>query len=203
MVRIPCMHIGAYHDADQLIASALGVAQALQPWAVPYSDGFKLAAHGSDDSEGHGVPDNLVPHIYGSHCVLHAAKSLGKLAAVYEERDHLPDDADPDAPRAPDVEARRAAIRAAAADLITAAIRFANLEGFHIGEALIDRVREKNGRAFTPPAAQPEDEARQANDRGSNCEEPFSAFGSTDPANAGGESPNPVCSTLGAAGEDR
>lgn len=123
-------------------------AQKHQPWTVPYSFGFNAAANGTDDSEGHGITDNLVPHLPGSHTVLHAAKSLGKIAAVYEERDHLPDDAEQDAPRAPDVEARRAAIRAASADLLSAALRFANLEGFDLAEALIERVREKNGATY-------------------------------------------------------
>lgn len=120
-------------------------AQEKQPWAVPYSEGVDAAAHGTDDSEGHGIPE-LVPHILGTHCVLHAAKSLGKIAAVYEARDHF--DANP--VHNPCAQAERDMIRAAAADLMTAALRFANLEGFDLAEALVERVKEKNGTDFGP-----------------------------------------------------
>jgi hypothetical protein len=72
-------------------------------------------------------------------------KSVGKIAAVYEARDHVPDDQTPHTTRLD----RCAEIRKMAADLVTAAIRLANLEGFHLGEALIERVREKNGRGFS------------------------------------------------------
>lgn len=59
-------------------------AQAYHPWnrlgggygAVPYSPGVRQAEQDS------------VPHIQASHAVLHAAKSVGKLAAVYESLDH-------------------------------------------------------------------------------------------------------------------
>lgn len=80
--------------------------------------------------------------------MLHAAKSLGKIAAIYEERDHVADDELDEAICASAVGGRRAAIRAAAADLVTAALRFANLEHFDLAEALIDRVKEKNGVSY-------------------------------------------------------
>jgi hypothetical protein len=128
-------------------------AQQNQPWAVPYSEGVDRAAHGTPDhysgSEGMnyrpGDP-GIVPHILGSHCVLHAAKSIGKIAAVYEARDH-------ESPPACNVghvqeRERRAEIRKMAADLMTAALRFANLEGFDLAEALVERAREKNGADF-------------------------------------------------------
>jgi hypothetical protein len=127
-------------------------AQYRQPWTVPYARNVDAAAHGTDDSEGHGIPE-LVPHILGSHCVLHAIKSLGKIAAVYEARDH--DDVyceglDPETHHYAVERDRKLAIRAAAADLITAALRFANLERFDLAEALVERVREKNGTDFGP-----------------------------------------------------
>lgn len=61
----------------------IGQAQKNQPWAVPYSAGVQAAADGND-----APPFTLVPHILGSHTVLHAIESLGKIAAVYEARDH-------------------------------------------------------------------------------------------------------------------
>ena len=71
-------------------------AQSKQPWTVPYSSGV-LAA----------ITREHVPHLLASHTVLHAAKTVGKLA--------------------------------------TAAIRFANLYGFSLADALEERVKEKNG----------------------------------------------------------
>lgn len=109
-------------------------AQKNQPWIVPYSPGVQMAAHASLD----GQP--IVPHILGSHTVLHAIKSLGKIATVYEARDHKSEDGhDP---------GQHAEIRKMAADLLTAALRFANLEGFDLAEALVERVREKNDADF-------------------------------------------------------
>lgn len=117
-------------------------AQKNQPWVVPYSAGVRVAAEGGylDPPEKHSLPAT-VPHILGTHCALHATKSLGKIAAVYEARDHTPDDG-----RLRDC--GRDVIRAAAADLMTAALRFANLEGFDLAEALVERVREKNDADF-------------------------------------------------------
>ncbi len=113
-------------------------AQQNQPWTVPYSEGVMSAA-GLD-----GVLGTYVPHILGTHCVLHAAKSVGKIAAVYEARDHE------DALEGSEARGRgeRAEIRKMAADLVTAALRFANLEGFDLAEALVERVKEKNGADF-------------------------------------------------------
>lgn len=102
-------------------------AQANQPWTVPYSPQVAEAS------------ETTVPHILGSHCVLHAAKSLGKIAAVYEMLDHA---------GKPLSDKDRSAIAAATADLATAAIRFANLHGFDLATVLVERVREKNGADF-------------------------------------------------------
>jgi hypothetical protein len=149
------MHYGAY--AKRLTISQ---AQQNQPWTVPYSEGVDRAAHGTPDrysgSEGMilrpGAP-GIVPHILGSHCVLHAVKSLGKIAAVYEARDHDHGGVMVFQPglvssfEGREVE-RRAEIRKMAADLMTAALRFANLEGFDLAEALVERVQQKNGADF-------------------------------------------------------
>ena len=113
-------------------------AQQNQPWAVPYSPQVEYVA--KDTYAG-------VPHILGTHTVLHAIKSLGKIAAVYEARDHEPDSdlggLDP--------YVRRDDIRAMTADLLTAALRFANIEGFDLAEALVERVAEKNAGADFGP----------------------------------------------------
>lgn len=130
-------------------------AQRHQPWTQPYSDNFEAAASGTDDSEGHGIPE-LLPHLYGSHTVLHAMKSLGKIATVYEWRDHHTDD--PEDPRNWNglrIEHQHN-VRDCAADLVTAALRLANLEGFDLAEALIERSREKNGTGYPGnPDAEP------------------------------------------------
>lgn len=102
-------------------------AQDHQPWTVPYSPEVEAAN------------DALVPHILGSHCVLHAAKSLGKIAAIYEALDHTSEHITAEG---------RKAIANASADLMSAALRFANLHNFDLADTLIDRVREKNGRDF-------------------------------------------------------
>lgn len=100
-------------------------AQSKQPWTVPYSSGVNSA-----------LACGLVPHILASHAVLHATKTVGKLATVFEGLDHT------------DVRItaeQRETVRAMAADLATAAIRFANLYGFSLADALEERVKEKNG----------------------------------------------------------
>ena len=100
-------------------------AQRNQPWTVPYSSGV-LAA----------ITREHVPHLLASHTVLHAAKTVGKLATVFEALDHT------------DVRItaeQRETVRAMAADLATAAIRFANLYGLSLAAALEERVKEKNG----------------------------------------------------------
>lgn len=129
----------------QEYARLLTIAQAQQnqPWTVPYSEGVDRAANPAKFPD-HEHDEIGVPHILGSHCVLHAAKSLGKIAAVYEARDH-----DQGGHwQSVDEESRRKEIRRMAADLMTATLRFANLEGFDLAEALVERVQEKNGTDF-------------------------------------------------------
>lgn len=96
--------------------------QCRQPWTVPYSPGIVAVV-------GH------VPHLLASHAVLHAAKSVGKLAAVFEGADH-----------GKDVNVDEVA--AMAADLVTAAMRLANLYSFDVQMVLEQRVKEKNGIGF-------------------------------------------------------
>ncbi len=117
-------------------------AQTRQPWTVPYAGGVMHASRTS------------VPHILGTHVVLHAAKSVGKLAAVFEALDH-------EGARATDEQ--RAVIADMAADLMTAALRFANLGSFDLADELKRRVREKNG-VDLPPMAAPSPQPSPAGD---------------------------------------
>lgn len=96
-----------------------------QPWTVPYSRGLLDA-------------QPMVPHIMGSHVTLHAAKSVGKIAAVFEALDHAD---------APPTDVQIATLSSMAADLVTAAMRIANLYGFDLLNRLRERVAEKNGGA--------------------------------------------------------
>ena len=103
-------------------------AQINQPWTVPYAAGVQYAA----DSRA-------IPHILGTHAVLHGMKSLGKLAAVFEALDHgtvtlvgLP-------------YWQKAVVADMSADLLTIALRLANLYGFDLADTLERRVLEKNG----------------------------------------------------------
>jgi NTP pyrophosphatase (non-canonical NTP hydrolase) len=69
---------------------------------------------------------------------------VGKIAAVFEALDHSRDvgEAGKSEPITPE---QVQTLRAMSADLLTAALRFANLYGFDLAEALIERVKEKNG----------------------------------------------------------
>lgn len=106
--------------SDQLTISH---AQKHQPWTVPYADGVI-------ESSKHSVK-----HILASHTVLHASKSVGKLAEVFERLDHGEDYNNEQ------VEI----VKSMSADLMTAALRFANLYGFDLARVLAERVEEKNG----------------------------------------------------------
>lgn len=105
-------------------------AQENQPWTVPYSAGVENALASGD-----------VPHVLASHAVLHAAKTVGKLAAVFEALDHGGGPISP---------GQRETVRAMAADLLTAALRLANLYRFSLSDALEERVEEKNGVRLRP-----------------------------------------------------
>lgn len=102
-------------------------AQQNQPWTVKYSDGV-MATHNSKQ----------IPHVLASHAVLHAAKSVGKLAGVFEAADHSGEVSPLAVPT----------VKAMAADLVTAALRLANLYGFDLATELVERVTEKNGVGF-------------------------------------------------------
>jgi hypothetical protein len=125
-------------------------AQDRHPWntlnggygAVPYSAGVRRAE----------VMPGGVSHIQGSHAVLHAMKSVGKLSAVFEALDHR--DVAPAAlafnHRFKLTDEQTSALKAASADLVTAALRIAHLYDFDLSYELERRAVEKNGVGFGP-----------------------------------------------------
>ncbi len=117
---------GAADERSQTVTKPLTIqdAQTHQPWTVPYSAGVRSAER------------YWVSHILGSHVALHAAKSVGKLAGVFEALDHSEE---------PITEAQRQTVKDMAADLMTAALRLANLYQFSLADELVRRVEEKNG----------------------------------------------------------
>lgn len=106
--------------------------QVTQPWTIPYSAGIDKA-----------TADGTIPHALSSHAVLHAMKSVGKLAAIHEALDHSRDIGEPGlSERITD--GQRADIRNMSADLVTVAMRLANLHGFELAGAVVERSEEKN-----------------------------------------------------------
>jgi hypothetical protein len=95
-------------------------AQMHQPWTLPLAP----------------VHDGRVAHQYATHAVLHATKSIGKIATVMEALDHS---------GKPINEPQTQIIKDMAADLLTIALRFANLYNFDLATELCTRVAEKNG----------------------------------------------------------
>jgi hypothetical protein len=105
-----------------------------QPWLVPYSTQLHLA-------------NDYLGYLLTNHAILHGMKSLGKLASEIEKLDH----------QGPQVLASKGddrmvqVIKDMDADLVTIAIRLANLHDFDLESHLVARVVEKNGRGFEPP----------------------------------------------------
>lgn len=104
-------------------------AQRLQPWTVPHR-WDSLPTQGYEARE-----------LCARHNVFHVMKTAGKLAAVFETVDHgragtCVSDEHVDK------------IRDMAADLMSEALRFANLYGFDIEAELRRRVAEKNHHAY-------------------------------------------------------
>jgi len=125
--RYPGLEVGMTWDPETL---TLRQAQKEQPWTVPYAIGV-LQAHKLD-----------VPHILATHCALHTAKSVGKLAAVFEALDHPLNKSGYGA--SVPLDAQLQTIKDMSADLVTAALRFGNLYGFSVAQELVRRVSEKN-----------------------------------------------------------
>lgn len=100
-------------------------AQITQPWTVPYSDVLNEAVR----------EDAGLGHLMGSHITLHATKTVGQIAGVFENLDHT---------GAPPSSEQLTLLRGRAADLVTAALRIANLYCFDLAHALVERCEEKN-----------------------------------------------------------
>lgn len=111
-------------------------AQKHQPWLVPYSPNFMAATSYTGPNGRY-----LMPHLMGTHVTLHAAKTVGQISAVFEALDHSSEEI---------TDAQRQTIADKAADLMTAALRLANLYNFDLAEVLVDRVESKNGCRLEP-----------------------------------------------------
>lgn len=96
--------------------------QRRQPWVVPYSEQFNRASYHT-------------PHLRATHAVLHAIKSLGKIATVLEAIDHR---------GGAIFDNEREVIQEMAADVFTIALRLANLFSFSLIHSLRRRVKIKN-----------------------------------------------------------
>lgn len=102
-------------------------AQHRQPWTVPYHPDFERV-----QMPGSG----RLAYLHEEHAVLHAMKSVGKLAALYERLHHRGGVLlDAEANEAMDM----------AADLLTVSLRLANLLGRDLAAHLMERVAQKNG----------------------------------------------------------
>jgi hypothetical protein len=113
-------------------------AQDHQPWTVPYAAAIDVAAE-----------TGTIPHILATHTALHAMKSVGKLATVFEALDHSRNVGAAGRSEYMTYE-QLLTIRAMSADLLTAALRFANLYHFDLAEVLLARIKEKNGIELEP-----------------------------------------------------
>ena len=92
-----------------------------QPWTVPYSEEFDTsnAANGFRQV---------------GHDVLHAMKSLGRIAAEVERADHGRERKLVGVPFHEEV-----------ASVVMCALHIASIEGFDLGEAVVAFMEEKNG----------------------------------------------------------
>ena len=105
--------------------------QTHQPWTVPYSERFQGAVL-------------WIPHVMGTHAALHAVKTAGKIAAVFESLDHGRGKGN-----SGDISEEQVNIIGdMSADLFTVALRFANLFKFDLATKLAERVIETNGKTW-------------------------------------------------------
>jgi hypothetical protein len=102
-------------------------AQTEQPWTVPYGENKWWVTN----NEGRL-----------KHCLAHAQKSLGKIAAIVEKLDHENhqwlSDAECDA------------VGDMAADLVSVALQVGTVVSRSVAHALVRRVTEKNGAPLDP-----------------------------------------------------
>ena len=112
------------HDAESL---TLYRAQREQPWTVPYGANKWWVT----TNEGRL-----------KHCLSHAQKTLGKIAAVIERLDH--------ADRSWLTDQESDDVGDMAADLVTVALQIGTAVSRSVAHALVRRVVQKNGELFDP-----------------------------------------------------
>ena len=126
------------HDYGRL---TIRHAQIHQPWTVPYSVGVDNA-HQYDQ----------IPHVLGSHIVLHIAKTAGKIATVFENLDHgaekLPNGSITQVKHI--TPEQHDTLKDMAADLLVEALRIANLYNFDLATEHVRRVEETNRKVLPP-----------------------------------------------------
>ncbi len=105
----------------------IALAQREQPWTVPYGENKWWVVN----NEGRL-----------KHCLAHAQKTLGKIAAVIERLDHS------DHSWLSDAECDE--IGDLAADLVSAALQVGTTVSRSVAHALVRRVKEKNGVVLDP-----------------------------------------------------
>jgi hypothetical protein len=117
----------AEHLAKHPSQMTIHEAQQHQPWMVPYGEHKWWVVN----NEGRL-----------KHCILHAQKSLGKIATVAENLDH--------AERGWLTDDELSEVGDLAADLVSAALQIGTVVGRGIAHALARRVLEKNGKLLDP-----------------------------------------------------
>jgi hypothetical protein len=105
----------------------IALAQREQPWTVPYGKNKWWVTN----DEGRL-----------KHCLAHAQKSLGKIAAVIEKLDHENSQWLSDA--------QCDAVGDMAADLVSVALQIGTVVSRSVAHALVRRVTEKNGAPLDP-----------------------------------------------------
>lgn len=112
-----------------MVDLTIKTAQREQPWTVPYAERNRFE-NGTFRSP-----------FAGKHALLHAQKTLGKIAALFEALDH-------DDEHSTLTDAQIETLANMSADLVSAALRFANVFHFDLESALRRRVIEKNGTGY-------------------------------------------------------
>jgi hypothetical protein len=104
-------------------------AQYNQPWSLAYAE---------RDSDAHA---RYASTFACKHAVLHAMKSLGKIAAELEANDH-------DNAHSTLTDYQIATVANMSADLVSSVLRIAGVLGFDLESVLRRRVIEKNGKGY-------------------------------------------------------
>lgn len=96
-----------------------------QPWKLPYNPAFNQATR---DDRGLG-------HLMGTHMTLHLSKTVGQIATIFEALDHSGKMVDGEQVKK---------LADLSADLVTGAMRYANLYNFNLAESVVCRSEDKN-----------------------------------------------------------